>query len=422
MPSLSRRQKPPKLTDLPDAEWRLALALAADGDPRGIPVLLDIMHERDAEKAAAAEEAIRSFGHAALPELKRAFMLPRKFNSELVGELLLTLPGEEVAPFLAGAIERRNVREAALRALAKVRHPRAVDALIATATNGPRGSRQTTIWALGCQRDARGFDAISAALSARDPELRSAAVHALGRIDDPRVTELLIAMLSDRERDVRGTAVRALGDRRDPRAVTEVLRVLRDEASDPVANSYTAAKALAQLGPDGVDALIEVADDEHPKIRSYALTGLNTHPRARLNDDRILPLLIKRLADEDGYTSHTAASALHQYPDDGTAALILPHLDDPRSHVRESAIYAIWIHHHEAVARKLASLLRSDPDATVRCQAAHGLLVRPRPEGFDALLDAITDDPDERVQKKAKEALGAVRAATAKHAAGQARA
>jgi HEAT repeat protein len=408
-----RKPKPAKLTDLPDAEWRLALALARDGDARSVPVLLDAMHGYDEGKVAKAEEAIRALGPRAIPELKQAFTQPRKYNPGLVTGLLVDQPTGEVVPFLIDALDKRKTREAATRALAHVRDPRALDALIKAASSGPKRLRGTAVWALGRHGDPRGFETIADALNARDAELRSTAAHALGQLDDPRVFDLLIAALDDREREVRGSAVRALERIGDARAVPALQEVLRREASNPIGNSYTAAKALATLGPAGVDALLAAAEDPDPKVRRNGVVGLNPQPKAALTDDRIVPVLLRNLADDDSQVSNTAASALHNYRDPDTAAAILPHLDDPRAHVRSAAVFAIWIHSDEPVTTKLVRLLRKDPDVGVRRQAAHGLMVGTRPQPYvrDALEDALTDDSDEQVRVKAKASLHRVREA-----------
>jgi hypothetical protein len=87
--------------------------------------------------------------------------------------------------------------------------------------------------------------------------------------------------------------------------------VLRREAADVIGNSYAAAKALSTLGAPGVEALLAAAADPDPKVRSNGIVGLNPQPKPALIDDRIVPLLVRNLADDDSHVCHVAASALH---------------------------------------------------------------------------------------------------------------
>ena len=119
------------------------------------------------------------------------------------------------------------------------------------------------------------------------------------------------------------------------------------------------------------------------------------------------------MADEDDEASAAAASALYQCEDRLAADVLLPHLRDPRPHVRSSAIRAISLHSDDDVVAEVARLLRDDPEATVRRAAASGLgpgaTVAYSPKAEKPLVEAIAADEDAEVVENAKYSLGSIR-------------
>ena len=440
MPSLGRRNKlrSPDLLAVPDAEWRVAQSLGAEHDPQAIPALLKAMHGYDEDRAARARELVEAMdARDATPALIAALREPRRYDPELVGALLAGFAPASV-PALVRALADPKAMHSAAEVLCELKAPEAVPALIDLAQTARRKRRRDAVWALGPHGSPDGYDTalgalsssdkklrragafalgaigdpravkpLAGALSHRDSDLRASAAYALSSIDDPAAVEPLIGALEDRDGDVRQSAVFALGKRRDPRAVPALIALLRAQAHLLVGLSYSAAKAVSECEPEGTAALMDAARDPNPRVRYWALIGLERdRGRPPIADDTLIRFLGECVADDDQHASHAAASALKPYKDRLAADVLLAHLSDPRAHVRDSAVWGIWAHRDDDVVEELARLLGSDPDAEVRKDAAWGLGVTRSPKARTPLLEAIASETDPDVIENAKRSLG----------------
>jgi len=117
--------------------------------------------------------------------------------------------------------------------------------------------------------DATPF--LSAELDELDRDVRARAASALGQIGDERAIPGLVNALHDPEWPVRAMAAKALGRLNARAAGSELAASLRDREWWVRAN---AAEALAQLGPDGLDVLTLMLDDQDAFARDSALAAL----------------------------------------------------------------------------------------------------------------------------------------------------
>ena len=114
------------------------------------------------------------------------------------------------------------------------------------------------------------------ALSDAEPGVVLSGTFALHYFPDPRAWKPLCDFIdSGKNPFFSSTAISALGRMGDERAVPALKRVLLDPASPFPQNFGTAAQALAQCGPTGVDALLEASRQADARIRLAATIGLD---------------------------------------------------------------------------------------------------------------------------------------------------
>ena len=104
-----------------------------------------------------------------------------------------------------------------------------------------------------------------------DPEVRVRAARALGRIGSPRALYSLIDCVSSGPGALRTEAVAALG-RMGASAAVPTLRITLLTPSPQLVQS--AAAALSAIEPNGVDLLLEIADDAHHPAATAARRAL----------------------------------------------------------------------------------------------------------------------------------------------------
>ncbi|HEX2028913.1 MAG TPA: HEAT repeat domain-containing protein [Nitriliruptorales bacterium] len=203
-----------------------------------------------------------------------------------------------------------------------------------------------------------------------DPWLRSEAVRALGRMGPAAVETLDVVARTDDDPRVRAEAARALGQLGERRAAAQVLGEVARDADDLV-EGLVAVGALTQLGPEAVEALIEVA-------RS-AEVGLVRHEAARalapLGERRVAVEVLSELALTDGSGfRHEAAEDLAQLGRTPMALAVLSEVarsyGDPQ--VRREAAQALRRLGAVAV-ETLRDVARTGEDLSVRQEAAQAL-------------------------------------------------
>jgi HEAT repeat protein len=146
-------------------------------------------------------------------------------------------------------------------------------------------------------------DPLLEALEDRDSNVCAAAAKALGRIKDRRATSVLVRALRHASPSVRLSTVDALGEIGDETGAQGLCTALGDENAT-VRNS--ASDALARhFAPDAIlELLTPILESENTRTRSIAVATL-----AKLNDVRVVPLLMPCLSDTDPAVRCAAISA-----------------------------------------------------------------------------------------------------------------
>ena len=350
---------------------------------------------------------------------ERAFaaeLLGRVGNAKAVPALLDTVA--------ATRTEDADVREIALRALARIGDPRAVaplvealkhsevwlvpriadiltrhgalsvDPMIAFLEDPARHSARA--WAasiLGEVGAARAFPALVRALADLDDEVRAKSASALGRIGDGRaVGYLLDHLLSDPAPFVRARIAQALGQFDEPEVVERLVRALGDPAWWVRMRSV---EALEQVGEQAEGPLLLALDDSDPEIRIRAAGALE-----RLGVPARLIAAIER--DEN---ATEATETLARFGNAGARELLADGLAHPAAPVRAAMIEATRRAGRRDLATDLVHVAREDAEASLRASAFDVLRTLGITEGIAAALDRL-NDADQRVRTAAMLLVG----------------
>lgn len=189
-----------------------------------------------------------------------------------------------VAPLIAALKSQdREVRNAAARALGKIKDRRAVEPLIICLKDN--GASQDLVEALEIMYDSRSVEVLIPVLKSRDYNCRLLAIRALKAIKDTRAIESLIAALMDEESGIHGEAAYALKD------------------IDPNWRNTEAAKNAAPI-------FIAALKDDQYTTRVAAANALR-----EIRDSRAVESLIDALRDTERGVVFAAANALGEIKD-----------------------------------------------------------------------------------------------------------
>lgn len=226
------------------ARCQAAEMLGAARQPRSLPALVRLLHDRDGEVRQVAARALGRVGAADATEpLLAAVTGPRALPARDVASALVLLE-PAATPAVADAVAR-----------ARDRQVRAVGAEVL----GLRGAVEAT--------------SLLVAMLAGDESLeaRIRAARALGRIGARAATPPLVAALRAESPELRAVAARALGQLGSAEAVDALVERLYDSWHRVASN---AGEALVALGPPGVTALTAVAASGGPPAAAYAEQSL----------------------------------------------------------------------------------------------------------------------------------------------------
>ena len=349
---------------------------------------------------------------------ERAFaaeLLGRVGNASAVPALLETVQNTRT--------EDADVREIALRALARIADPRAVAPLVEALRNAevwlaPRmadiltrhgehvvqpmisfleagGRHHARAWAaniLGEVRAHRAFPVLVRALGDLEDEVRAKSAYALGRLGDRRATPYLLEhLLTDPAPFVRARIAGALGQFDDPEVIERLVRALGDPAWWVRMRSV---EALEQIGEQAEGPLLVALDDPDPELRIRAAVALE-----RLG----VPARTVTMIEENDRPEE-AREVLTKFAMAGARELLAELLLHPSSAVRLAVVAAIRRTGRRDLSRELINAAR-DANPTVRAAAFDTLRTLGQREGVPAALAAMSD-PDEAARTEAIHLLG----------------
>jgi HEAT repeat protein len=350
---------------------------------------------------------------------ERAFaaeLLGRVGNAKALPALLETVQ--------ATRTEDSDVREIALRALARIADPRAVEPLVqalrtAEVWLAPRiadiltrhgdlvvepmiafleepGRHPARAWAaniLGEVKAQSAFPALIRALGDLEDEVRAKAAFALGRLGDRRaVPYLLEHLLSDPAPFVRARIAAALGQFGDPEVIDRLVRSLGDPAWWVRMRSV---EALEQSGDAAEGPLLVALDDPDAEIRIRAAVALERLGVAA----RIVTMV------DTGDRAAEAEEILAKFAAAGARELMAELLLHRSIRVRAAAITAIRRSGRQDLAHELTTTAAGDASPEVRAAAFDALRTLGITAAVPAALRGMVD-PAEAVRTAAIRLLG----------------
>lgn len=349
----------------------------------------------------------------------------RAFAAELLGRV----GGAKAVPVLLETVqatrtEDSDVREIALRALARIGDPHAVDPLIHALTtseawlapriadiltrhgelvvdpliavlsdSSPQAGRAWAANVLGEVGAQRAFPVLIRGLADPDDEVRAKSATALGRLGDRRALSYLLEhLLSDPAPFVRVRIACTLGQFGGPEVVDRLVRALGDPAWWVRMRSV---EALEQIGAVAEGPLLVALDDPDPEIRIRAAVSLE-----RLGVPGNLVRMI-----ESGDRPPEAAATLVKFASAGARELLAELALHPSSQVRQAVLTAIGRAERRDLAGDLIGLASRDTEASLRAGALETLRALGIPDALPAALTALSD-PDGRVRASALRLIG----------------
>lgn len=348
----------------------------------------------------------------------------RAFAAELLGRI----GGAKAVPALLETVvatrtEDADVREVALRALARIADPRAVEPLIqaletAEGWLAPRiadiltrhgeavveplvtmlndGHRPARAWAanvLGEVRAHRAFPSLVRLLGDPEDEVRAKAATALGRLGDPRaVGYLLEHLLTDPAPFVRARIAASLGHFGSPDVINRLVRALGDPAWWV---RLRTVEALEQIGAVAEGPLLVALDDPDPEIRVRAAVALE-----RLG----VPDNLVRMIDSDERVPE-AYETLVKFATTGAREFLAELTQHESAKVRSAVVAAIYRAQRRDLAEELLRIAAADRDASLRTQALTALRSLEIREAVPVALAGLSDT-DRRVRLAAVGLIG----------------
>ncbi len=345
-----------------------------------------------------------------------AELLGRVGNAKAVPALLATVQ--------ATRVEDADVRDIALRALARIADPRAVRPLtevldvaepwlaphiadilvrhgeaavepLLTVLERPAAS-PSRAWAanvLGELRATAALPALLRALDDPDDEVRAKSATALGRLGDrSAVHPLLDHLLADPAPFVRARIANALGRFGDADVTDRLVHALGDPAWWVRVRSVD---ALEQIGPAAELSLLAALDNTHHEIQG----------RAAITLERLGTATTLAAAVRNGDDAPAAANTLAKFSSAGARELMAGLLMAPMEHARQATLRALRRGARRDLAPEIAQMAMGDPDPGLRAEALEALARFRVKEAIDAALEAERGDPDPSVRAMAIETL-----------------
>ena len=350
----------------------------------------------------------------------------RAFAAELLGRV----GGAKAVPALLETVvatrtEDSDVREVALRALARIADPRAVEPLIKALENAevwlaPRiadilarhgeavvapliavlnegNHRPARAWAanvLGEVRAQRAFPSVVRLLDDPDDEVRAKAATALGRVGDRRAVGYLVDhLLSDPAPFVRARISAALGQLGGPEVIERLVRALGDPAWWV---RMRTVDALEHVGGVAEGPLLVALDDADPEIRIRAAVALE---RLGVPDN-----LVRMI--ESGERVPDAMQTMVKFAAAGPREFLSELAQHNSRQVRSALVTAAERTGRRDLADDLVRMVTGDTEPALRAQALTALSSLGIRDALPAALSALADD-DHQVRTAAVEFVGA---------------
>lgn len=310
-------------------------------------------------------------------------------------------------PFLTHS--SADVRQVAVIAIGKSKHPQAVPLLTKMLDEKDTAVLESTLLQLGIQPDASGADSILDWLAARRGEVESrvvaAAAQSLGMLNNALATDTLTQLTKDDDLQVRINATLALVQLQDDRSMKPLREFLQDSNEEYRVSVMTQFAVLSRFAQDGVcpaltlpaarELLLQAAEkDPFRHVRSGGAAALYG-----VADDRAVACLLAMTGDRESEVRRLAVSGLAATQNPVRAAVLKAAAADRIASCRiTAAVHYAFVHATEAQrdvspADSAAALsqLSTDRQMAVREAATESFakLQRIAPQAVEPYLDQL---------------------------------
>ncbi len=201
-------------------------------------------------------------------------------------------------------------------------------------------------------------------LNSDDPDMREYAAAILGSIGDKRAVKPLIAMLQGHRRR-RYIAAWALGMMRAKQAIGPLVDALSVK-NDAIRKEAT--RALINLGPDAVPALIAALKSPDTDTREFSIRALG-----EIEDKRAEEPIIGLLNDKNSGVTEVAALALGSVGTGKSIPPLIKTLDSRDVTTKVNASISLGQLGAKAAIPMLTAMMKTDKDSYVRQWCARAL-------------------------------------------------
>jgi HEAT repeat protein len=364
--------------------------LGAIGEGEATSMLIRILADQDPNLRVAAAEALRHLGGAEAKAALRTCLqaADRPLRLAALDGLAMLQAAVPIAE-IAGSLEDPLLRKAAFRLLGWSRDPASAVALIAALSDDKRALHPAATEALA-----------TLIRNADDPG--GAIVRAVAAIDGEAQLNVVGVLASDDEVRRRAAAT-ILGASGAAEFASTLARALVDPSM-----AEACAAALAELGPDAVGPILEVANEAEVELRSDLFDLL---AQLQLGGPEVEAALLAGLDDEEPVAAAAARSLGLLAVGSGGARLGEALGDSDRPEVASAAATALGRLGALGLVPAAAGWLREagmgSAVAEVRAASSLALAETGAPEAETALL-ALLDDEEPYVRLAVIRALGAV--------------
>lgn len=246
------------------------------------------------------------------------------------------------------------------------------------------------------EADSELIQRMVAGLGDQRGALRLTFAKSLGAVGQAAIPTLCKAMKSHKSVTVRRAAAKTLNLIGDPKALPDLLEAFLND-SDPVVQGSSAG-AMATIGPEAVDALLNILVNPNCTPFQVGLVNLGLafigakapealREAARSEHAEIRVAAISALGDQ-----------IQSLGDEEAKTLVVEALDDPCSEVRAEASTLLGKLHDPDGAMPLLTPKLRDEVAQVRKNAALSLMKLQATDAIEAIKEAATSEEDSSVK------------------------
>jgi HEAT repeat protein len=368
------------------------------GRESSIRKMLSLLTEEDLE-----EPIVKSLQHINKQE---AAVLVGYLSSDnalvrrTVARVLGDIGSAEAEQPLLGLLNDENghVRSMAAIALGRLRSKAAITPLLAMLSDEYESVQETAILALAAIGEESILDELIKDFSTRDALLRRNISLLLGKFSTDKAVAALAFALKDEEPDVRKAVVLALGGVPPGKSLKSLLLAITDD--DPEVRMIAAEALAAMNAPETFAALVPLLEDSDLWVRAAAARGLG-----RIGGEQAGKILTAHLGTATDVFLLALVESLGKSTFVAAQKPLAALTDHPDPEVRKTVLFALCGYGGEAVQKAVRARL-SDPHWSVR-KAAIEVLRKKHDAAAEPLLETIVrSDPDMTVRQAAKEALG----------------